>query len=410
MVYAIIIGKDSLLMRGEDMAAMGVNRDYLKKANRGLALKLIATKQCVSRIELSKAMGLTKTAISTIVGDLMAQGYLVETYRQQTSEPGPNPVILEIGPGAPKFAGVLIQRGYAQAALCDLNMRCIRYEHVDETWHTAEEMMATVYRLLDHMLEGRDDVAAIGVSSIGRVDVCRGMITSPLYFNGIRNVHIVDLVKARYGLPVYFDHDNQSAALVEQLFGNGRGYQDILLIGIGHGVGCGIVTEGHRYHSHFGLAPEVGHMSIDVHGNRCPCGNVGCLESYIMTPVIEKKVRAATGRAMDFREICRASNDPAIDAILTEMVVNLSTALVSLMNILNCEIVLLSLDACYWPDRYVEMLEEIINRRKFANREIRTPVRKVGFMERAQVLGAVCNAVNNCFKGALGKDAADEFH
>ena len=122
MVYAIIIGKDSLPMRGEDMAAMGVNRDYLKKANRGLALKLIATKQCVSRIELSKAMGLTKTAISTIVGDLMAQGYLVETYRQQTSEPGPNPVILEIGPGAPKFAGVLIQRGYAQAALCDLNM------------------------------------------------------------------------------------------------------------------------------------------------------------------------------------------------------------------------------------------------------------------------------------------------
>lgn len=387
------------------MANVGVNRDYVKKLNRGSALKLIATKQCATRIELSKAMGLTKTAISAIVGELMAKGYLVEAHRQPTSDPGPNPVVLQIGPGAPKFAGVLIQRGYAQAALCDLNMSILKYEQAEETWHTAEAMMETVYRLLDHMLEGRNDVAAIGVSSIGRVDVRRGMITTPLYFNGIRNVRVVDLVKARYGLPVYFDHDNQSAALVEQLFGNGRGYQDILMIGIGHGVGCGIVTEGHRYRSHFGLAPEIGHTSIDIHGKRCACGNVGCLETYIMTPVIEAKARAATGEALPFRELCRRADDPAIDAILTELVENLSGAVVNLMNLLNCEIVLLCLDAIYWPDRYVQRLEDIVNARKFANREIRTPVRKAGFMEKAQVLGAVCNAVNNCFTGELmGRD------
>ena len=383
------------------MANVGVNRDYVKKLNRGSALKLIATKQCATRIELSKAMGLTKTAISAIVGELMAKGYLVEAHRQSTGDPGPNPVVLQIGPGAPKFAGVLIQRGYAQAALCDLNMTVLKYEQVEETWHTAGAMMETVYRLLDHMLRGREDVAAIGISSIGRVDVRRGMITTPLYFNGIQNVHIVDLVKARYGLPVYFDHDNQSAALVEQLFGNGRGYQDILMIGIGHGVGCGIVTEGHRYHSHFGLAPEIGHTSIDIHGNRCPCGNVGCLETYIMTPVIEEKIRASTGLDLPFKALCRRADDPAIDAILTELVENLSGAVVSLMNLLNCEIVLLCLDAIYWPDRYVQRLEDIVNARKFANREIRTPVRKAGFMEKVQVLGAVCNAVNSCFKGEL---------
>ena len=383
------------------MANVGVNRDYVKKLNRGSALKLIATKQCATRIELSKAMGLTKTAISAIVGELMAKGYLVEAHRQSTGDPGPNPVVLQIGPGAPKFAGVLIQRGYAQAALCDLNMTVLKYEQVEETWHTAGAMMETVYRLLDHMFRGREDVAAIGISSIGRVDVRRGMITTPLYFNGIQNVRIVDLVKARYGLPVYFDHDNQSAALVEQLFGNGRGYQDILMIGIGHGVGCGIVTEGHRYHSHFGLAPEIGHTSIDIHGNRCPCGNVGCLETYIMTPVIEEKIRAITGLDLPFKALCRRADDPAIDAILTELVENLSGAVVSLMNLLNCEIVLLCLDAIYWPDRYVQRLEDIVNARKFANREIRTPVRKAGFMEKVQVLGAVCNAVNSCFKGEL---------
>lgn len=383
------------------MATLGVNRDFLKKSNRGLALKLIATKQCASRIELSKAMGLTKTAISTIVNELMAKGYLVETHRQTTGEPGPNPKILEIGPDAPKFAGALIQRGYAEAVLCDLNMNVLKFERMEQTWHSGKALMETVYALLDHMLEGREDVAAIGVSSIGRVDVRRGMITRPLYFNGIENVAVVTPVVERYGLPVYFDHDNQSAALVEQLYGSGRGYQDILMVGIGNGVGCGIMAEGHRYHNRSGQAPEIGHMSIDVHGNRCACGNVGCLETYIMSPVIEKKVRAATGKDLSYQEICRMSDDPAIDGIMTEMIDNLSNAVVSMLNILNCEIVLLGLDSIYWPDRYVQMLEDIINDRKFNNREIRIPVRKVGFRRMAQVLGAASNAVNSCFKGEL---------
>ena len=386
------------------MATKGVNRDFLKKSNRGLALKLIATKQCASRIELSKAMGLTKPAISAIVNELMEKGYLVETHKQMTSDPGPNPICLEIGPGAPKFAGLLLQRGYAESTVCDMNMRILRYERVEKRWKNGEELMQTAYRLLDHMMEMEENVRAIGVSSIGQVDVNKGRILTPLYFNGIENVDVTAPIAARYGLPVFFDHDNQSAALVEQLFGNGRGYQDILMIGIGHGVGCGIVMGGQRYHSHTGFPPEIGHVSIDVRGNQCRCGNIGCLETYIMSPVIEEKVRAAMGRPMDYREICQRENSPAINAIMEEMILDLSGAVVSLLNILNCEIVLLGLDSIYWPDRYVQLLEDIIHARKFSNRVRRTLVRKAGFLDKTQILGAACNAVSRCFEGELPGD------
>lgn len=383
------------------MTTKGVNRDYLKKSNRGLALKLIATKQCASRIELSKAMRLTKTTISVIVNELMEKGYLVESHKQQTSEPGPNPICLEIGQNAPRFAGLLIQRGYAEAVVCDLNMRILRYERVERTWSSGEELMETAFMLLDHMIQSEENVRAIGVSSIGQVDVKNGMILSPLYFNGIENVAVTEPIRARYGLPVYFDHDNQSAALVEQLFGNGRGYQDILMIGIGHGVGCGIVANGERYHSHTGYPPEIGHVSIDVHGNPCSCGNVGCLETYIMSPAIENKVREAIGRSMTYQEVCQADNVPEIDAIMRDMIDNLSGAVISLLNILNCEIVLLGLDSIYWPDRYVRRMEDIINARKFSNRKQRTLVKKAGFLDKTQILGAACNAVSRCFEGDI---------
>ena len=383
------------------MASKGVNSVFLKKSNRGLALKLIATKQCRSRIELSKEMGLTKTTISAIVNELMEKEYLIETDKQMTSEPGPNPICLEIGPKAPKFAGILIQRGYAEAAVCDMNMNILRYERVEQVFSSGDDLLNTVFQLLDHMMQMGESIMAIGASSIGQVDVRKGKILSPLYFNGIRNVDITGPIRQRYGLPVFFDHDNQSAAQVEQLFGNARGYQDILMIGIGHGVGCGIVMGGRRYHSHTGYPPEIGHMSIDVHGQPCRCGNIGCLETYIMSPVIEKKVSDALGQAMSYREICMAENNPVIDRIMEEMVLDLSGAVVSLLNLLNCEIVLLCLDSIYWPERYVQMLEDIINQRKFSNRENRTLVRKAGFLDKTQILGAVCNAVNRCFEGEL---------
>lgn len=388
------------------MGKMGVNSDYLKRSNRGLALKLIATGQCSSRIELARTMGLTKTTISTIAGELIARGILAEAEKHSSGEPGPKPVGLTLGPAAPKYAGLLIQRRYAEAVVCDLHLQALTYLRVDRVWEDSDELMAALYGLLDRLFSEYPDIHAIGVSSIGQVDVNRGRILSPLYFNGIHDVDITEPIARRYKRPVFFDHDNQSAALAEYLYGNGRGYQDILMIGIGQGVGCGIIADGRRYQNHSGLAPEIGHMTIDIHGKRCRCGNIGCVETYTMSPVIEAQVEAATGRRMTYREICRSADEAEIDAIMTEMVHNLSGAVVSLMNILNFELVVLSLDSIYWPDRYVLMLQDLINRRRFAGRDRPTLVAKASFMEKAQVLGAACNAIHQTFEGNLVEDLA----
>ena len=59
----------------------------------------------------------------------------------------------------------------------------------------------------------------------------------------------MQLLKERYGLPVVCDNDNQSAALAEKMFGNGRDSKDILLIGLANGVGCGIIVDNETYQS-----------------------------------------------------------------------------------------------------------------------------------------------------------------
>lgn len=383
------------------MAKLGVNRDNQKKINRGLVLKLIATGQCTSRIELSRVTGLTKTAISQIVNELILKNYIVEKEKENTTELGRKPVGLEISPRAPRYAGVLVQRGYCEAVLCDMQLQVLKSEKISREWMDPEELMEAVYTLLDHMLEGEDHVAAIGAASIGPVSVKEGMIVHPLYFNDVSNIPIRSLLEERYQIPVYFDHDNQSAALVEQLYGNGRGYQDILLVSVGRGVGCGIVVDGERVHSYSGYAPEIGHISIDQKGIPCICGNAGCLERYVNSVVMHKRFKEASGQDLGYTEFYNMTDQPAIDEIMQDLIQKLTQGIVSTLNILNSQIVLLGMDCAYWPEKYVELLEAEINKKKFGNRDMQIPVKKTRFLYQTQVLGAACNAISQVFNGEL---------
>lgn len=395
--------REGLFEKVEDkkMSGLGVNRDYLKKRNRGLVLKLVATERCTSRAELARVTGLTKTAISSIVNELIEKEYLKEAEKETTGEIGRSPIKLEIGSKSPKYAGCLIGRNLVEVALCDMNLKLFKYERVEQKWKDKRELMDAVCRLLDHILENQNDVIGIGVSAPGPVNVKEGKIVNPGYFEGIENVYIVEPLQKRYNIPVFFDHDVQSDVVVEQLYGNGKDYQDVLMIGIGRGVGCGIMLGGKRYQSNSGYHPEIGHMSISHHGNRCICGNIGCLETYVNSEVILKKAQEILGRKISYRVFCQMEDNKEIQRIMTDMVTDISCAVISLMNILNFEIILLGMDSVYWPEKYVDMMEDMINARKYSNRETRVRVKKVSFLDKTSVLGAVSNALIKTFEGDL---------
>ncbi|MDO5703093.1 MAG: ROK family protein, partial [Lachnospiraceae bacterium] len=113
------------------MKKLGKNRDDQKRSNWGLVLKLVATGRCSSRIDLSKATGLTKPTISQIVGEMINKNLMAESEKEIRSEIGRHPTKIVISPRAPKVIGVLIDRRYCAAVLCDLNLRVIRRE---EDW------------------------------------------------------------------------------------------------------------------------------------------------------------------------------------------------------------------------------------------------------------------------------------
>lgn len=381
----------------------GKNRNDYKKTNRGLALKMIATAQCFSRIELVEKTGLSKMTISNIVGEMLKRELLAEGVAVKTGDSGRNPIKLIISPKAPKLIGLVIMRNYCEAVLCSLDMKVLDRERYDyEVSMDKEKLIRGVYRLIDTLIYKESNVLAIGLASIGPVNVRQGIILKPFYFYGIENVEIVSIVSERYKLPVFFDHDNQSAVSVESLFGNGRGYQDILLVGANQGgVGCGILGSDHLYCNGQGFSPEMGHVSVDYAGKLCVCGSRGCLETYLNTPEILRRLYEKTGKYYTYEAYSNILDDPGVEEIFNDAVEKLATAIVSTINILNSELILLANDFVYWNDKYLRLLEDKVNKQKFTKWTKPVVVKKAYYRQDSPLMGAACNALTPVFEGEL---------
>ena len=198
-----------------------------------------------------------------------------------------------------------------------------------------------------------------------------------------------------------FRSDNNCAALAEKLFGIGKAEQDFLLLAVSNGIGSGFVCGGEVFHSHRGFETELGHVSINCKGLQCSCGNRGCLEMYASSYVVREKLKKITGLNLSYADYFKIHDRPEVEDILEEMIQDISAGLVSIINMLQPEMIVLGYDGIDWPEDYVKKLEILINDRKITQDGWNIPVKKAYFGKQAQLVGAAALVVNSIFKGEL---------
>ena len=126
----------------------GLNNTHLKYRNRGIALQLIAT--CPqSRAEITKRMGLTKMAITNIVGELISDGYLIETQTEEKTSVGRSPMLLDIAARAPIAAGIYISRNEVCVLLSDIKLRALYMDKKPLESENADTLTEKIFSLLD---------------------------------------------------------------------------------------------------------------------------------------------------------------------------------------------------------------------------------------------------------------------
>lgn len=169
-----------------------------------------------------------------------------------------------------------------------------------------ERVMPRVFAAIQEALEQANvsiaDVAGIGIAAPGPLDSKTGVVFAPPNMPGWDHVPLRDIFSEQYHMPIFVENDANASGLGEYMFGAGRGCHTMVYMTISTGIGGGIISEGRIMEGASGTAGELGHMTIDWHGERCNCGNVGCLEYFASGTGIARKaneiIRAGEGNEL----------------------------------------------------------------------------------------------------------------
>jgi glucokinase len=167
-------------------------------------------------------------------------------------------------------------------------------EKIERT--TAVERDAIVDSIVDAVetlrgLRAGDQLAGIGIAVPGFILMEEGLVLGSPNLPSFDDFRARDAFEERLKTPVILENDANAAALGEKWIGAGRDVNDMILLTLGTGIGGGIICGGKVVHGYLGMAGELGHVTVDLNGNPCGCGNSGCLEKHASATAIGTMAR-----------------------------------------------------------------------------------------------------------------------
>lgn len=143
------------------------------------------------------------------------------------------------------------------------------------------DTMARLAGAAASQLEGEQAIAGVGLACAGIVSTARGRLGRSPNLPGWEDSDLTGAILASFGsLPVIVANDVNAALFGEYRFGAGRGCRHLVMLALGTGVGGAVLIEGKLLAGFADGAGEIGHMTLELDGAPCPCGNSGCLEAY----------------------------------------------------------------------------------------------------------------------------------
>jgi N-acetylglucosamine repressor len=275
--------------------------------NERLVVRTVYDLGPISRADVARQTGLTRTTVSDVVTGLIDEGVVREIGRGQSTG-GKAPILLEVDEDARLVVGLDLGEEHFAGSLVNLRGEIRRTVELAVAGRDGSEAVQLVFDLLDELLDGVSaPLLGIGIGTPGLVDSRTGTIRRAVNLDW-RDLPLGDIVAKRYDVPVNVANDSQAAALAEYTYaGEGR-VPNLIAIRVGRGVGAGLILRGALFQGDGSGAGEIGHIVVDDAGSLCRCGRTGCLETVAGMRAIEARAAAVTGATQDVPAI-RAAAD-----------------------------------------------------------------------------------------------------
>jgi len=289
----------------------GNNTKILKKANTHLVLNCIISEESITIEDVVKKTKLSRPTVVNIIKDLTERDIVVKSgFAEYTG--GRLPTLLSLNANSYYAIGIDFEYPPIRMAISNLKGEVVRQRNltVDRGYsrnRIIEEMFEELEGLIRESEIPMDRFIGIGIGLLGYLKAQQGISLQIWRIPEWKDVDFKKLVKERFGLPVYMQNDIHMMALAEKrLFLSDRN-DDFAYVGIRPGIRAGIGLAMHINGSFYGgvngNAHLLGHMTIDINGEPCPCGSKGCLELMAGEPQVIARYKAQIGDSSDTESI-----------------------------------------------------------------------------------------------------------
>jgi predicted NBD/HSP70 family sugar kinase len=332
------------------VAPSGATQEEMRRLNVSTLLRQIHVHGELSRAELTTRMGLNRSTIKALVGELSEAGLVTETIPETSIRAGrPSHVVRPKSDTAYVLAANI---GVDTVTVAAVGLGGIIERRADyPTPRPAEGHEKVIARLATEFGELQASMgpaawlAGVGVGVAGAIRRADGFVEFAPNL-GWRQVPFGQLLAERLGVPVQLSvgNDGDLGALAEHLRGAGRGIENLIYLSGEVGIGGGIVVEGRIVTGAQGYAGEVGHMMLNPNGRLCRCGSHGCFETEAgEDAVLVACGREAGGGRAALLEVFAAASQGEPRALdgLHEIAIWVARGLSTLVNLLNPDVVIL---------------------------------------------------------------------
>ena len=261
-----------------------------RRSNLGTTLELVSSQGATSRAEIARQTGLSRAAVSSLVGELIESGLLREL-GQGTAAGGKPPTLLALKERGRDIVALDLGRRPFRGALVDLSGRI--HERIEADAEPIAPVGDRAHQVAIELIESliakaTAPVLGIGVGTPGVIDPDGTVLEAAnLDWHGL---DLGSELRRRFDIPVSIANDAAMTALVE--YRRRPTDRNLILVKLGRGVGAGVVIDGTLHRGEHSAAGEIGHVRVRDDGEACRCGNSGCLETVASVPAILRRLGA----------------------------------------------------------------------------------------------------------------------
>ncbi|MDM8528538.1 ROK family protein [Anaerolineales bacterium HSG24] len=400
---------------------IGNNSRTIRSNNLQAILLALLHHKHISRIRLAELTSLSTTTITNLITELLKQGIVAEEGTnaiKQRSGAGRPRMSLRLVPESRYAIGVHIGVGSVKVAVTDLRANILTSLSLSHPLdRSAVDVLAEIAQLVQQAITQLNidpqNIIGVGVGASGLVNPDTGVnLIAPNL--GWRDVAIKRVLSEHLTLPICVDNNVRAMALGESLFGSVPDVRLLAFVYVRIGVGAGFVIDGQLYRGSGAGAGEIGHTTMmPDNGERCHCGNTGCLETLISEPAIMKLAHVLAKQdehgllANHFRQVERPTIEQVFAAardgdvptqnMLAERARYMGVALSNLINIFNPELIVFGGIFSQGYNLLLPTVEATIRQRTFADLGQRVKFQPTYHKKNSGMVGSAALALTTFF-------------